>query len=111
MFVLHCDDERPTIRDELDKHDQSYFKHGGVSFGGNDEFSIGFAYRVSTCSHDVRKKTERLLLTKEESMTKNNADARKHLGQYMQNRSKWKMNDHRRMTMYRNIRRRFFHKI
>ena len=53
----HYDDEQPTIREELDKHDLSYFKHGGVSFGGNDEFSTGLAYGVSACSQSVRKKS------------------------------------------------------
>ena len=72
MFVLHCDDEQPKIQGELDKHDLSYFKHGGVSFGGTDEFSIGLAYRVSACSQSVRKKYGRLLFTKEEAREKNN---------------------------------------
>jgi len=44
----------------------------GVSFGGNDEFSIGLAYRVSACSQSVRKKYGRLLFTKEEAREKNN---------------------------------------
>ena len=111
MFVLHCDDEQPKIREELDKHDLSYFKHGGVSFGGTDEFSIGLAYRVSACSQSVRKKTGRLCITKEEAREKNNVEARNHIGLFMQNKSKWKMNDHRRMSLYRNMRNRFFNKV
>ena len=109
--MLHCNDEQPTIREKLDKYDLSYFNHGGVSFGGNDEFLIGLVYRVSACSQSVRKKYGRLLFTKEEAREKNNVKTRNHLGGYMQNRSKWKMNDHRRMSLYRNMRNSFFKEI
>jgi len=42
MFVLHCDDERPTIREELDKHDLSYFKHGGLALEVPMNFQLGW---------------------------------------------------------------------
>ena len=56
MFVLHPDDERPSMRNKKDTTINTFFQHGDVRLN-SDGFSIGLAFRSSHHIMSVRNDT------------------------------------------------------
>jgi len=108
LFVLHCDCERPAMREYLDANDLTYFKHGGVVFGGDQKFSIGLAFRVVTKSEEVRKRTGQLVISNKESKESQIMEAKWHMGKYIADKSKWVNDDLHRIKLFSNAARRNF---
>lgn len=66
LFILHFDDEKPLIRELYEDMSTSFFKHGNVMFGGQNEMSIALVYRVTSQSISVYKNTGKHYVKKTE---------------------------------------------
>ena len=64
MFYLDPRDEESVMRSHFDLHALTYFKHGGVRFGGRGKLSVGFGLRAVTRTCLVDKITGRLVVEK-----------------------------------------------
>ena len=68
LFILHHDDEKLLSRNLYGERELCFFKHGNVMFGGEDELSIAFVFRVTTVSSSVSRYTGEHYMTETEYM-------------------------------------------
>ena len=104
LFVLLPADEVPKRRPLVDASYKTFFKHGGVDFGGDDKFSVGLAFRVSTISQLVSNRSGRMILSKKERNSALIKQSQFHLSAYIANKTKWKKDDDRRTFLWRKSR-------